>query len=167
MNEGTASPLGDRPAHRALPVTGAWRPDDDPGDRRFAEITAGRPFVLEGGGQLGDVTVAYETWGELDDAASNAILICHAVTGDSHVVGDKSPAHPSPGWWDVMVGPGQPLDTDRYFVVCCNVLGGCQGTTGPASIDPDKGAEYAGALPGRDRPGHGAHPGRCGRRARR
>jgi homoserine O-acetyltransferase len=80
--------------------------------------------------------MAYETWGTLDADGSNAVLVLHALTGDSHVTGDAGPGHPTAGWWSQMVGPGRPIDTDRYFVVAPNVLGGCQGTTGPASPDP-------------------------------
>ena len=118
---------------RQLPVTGAWRPGDPVGRRQFLSMPEDRTFVLEGGGQLKGVTVAYETWGELDPAGANAVLVCHAITGDSHVAGRQAPGHPTAGWWEDMVGPGRPVDTDRYFVVCVNVLGGCQGTTGPAS----------------------------------
>jgi len=132
---------------RELPVTGAWRPGDPVGRRQFLALPDGRPFVLEGGGQLRGVAVAYETWGELDPSGANAILVCHAVTGDSHVTGRSAPGHPTPGWWDTMVGPGRPLDTDRYFVVCVNVLGGCQGSTGPSSVDPATGRPYGGAFP--------------------
>ena len=92
---------------------------------------------LEAGGQLGEVTVAYETWGKLDGRGTNAVLVLHALSGDSHVSGPMEPGHPSPGWWGPLVGPGAPIDTDRYFVVCPNVLGGCQGTTGPSSWAPD------------------------------
>jgi homoserine O-acetyltransferase len=119
-----------------LPVTGAWRPGDPPGRRRFVYLGTDRPFVLEGGGSLSDVTIAYETWGELDPDGGNAVLVCHALTGDSHAHGEIEPGHPTAGWWDSMVGPGKAIDTDRYFVVCANVLGGCQGSTGPASLRP-------------------------------
>ena len=119
-----------------LPATGAWRPGDPVGARRFARLADDRPFVLEGGGQLRNIAVAYETWGELSADAGNAVLICHALTGDSHAGGGIGPGHASPGWWDGLIGPGLALDTDRWFVVCANVLGGCQGTTGPASADP-------------------------------
>jgi homoserine O-acetyltransferase len=119
-----------------LPATGAWRPGDPPGRRHFLTIARDRPLALEGGGALRDVTVAYETWGQLADDAGNAILVCHAVTGDSHLAGRIGPGHPTPGWWDDLVGPGRALDTNRHFIVCANVLGGCQGTTGPASADP-------------------------------
>ena len=130
-----------------LPVTGAWRPGNPPGDRRFLTIATERPLALEGGGTLRDVTIAYETWGELADDAGNAVLVCHALTGDSHLAGRIGPGHPTPGWWDALVGPGRVLDTNRYFIVCANVLGGCQGTTGPASLDPATGLPYASRFP--------------------
>ena len=130
-----------------LPVTGAWRPGDPVGDRRFAPVGGGRPFVLEGGGVLSDVSMAFETWGELSPAADNAILICHALTGDSHAHGEAGDAHATPGWWNGVIGPGCGIDTDRYFVVCVNSLGGCQGSTGPSSVDPETGAPYGSTFP--------------------
>ena len=117
-----------------LPVTGAWMETDEPGDRQFHDLTATRPFVLESGESLGEARIAYETWGELNEAGDNAVLLCHALTGDSHATGGVNPHHPNGGWWDGFVGPGQAVDTDRWFVVCANSLGGCQGSTGPASI---------------------------------
>lgn len=119
------------------PASGAWRPGDPPGRRRFVRVCTERPLALEAGGHLGDITVAYETWGRLDAERSNAVLVCHALTGDAHVAGPAGPGHPTPGWWDGLVGPGKAIDTDRWFVVCPNVVGGCQGTTGPASDAPD------------------------------
>lgn len=116
------------------PASAAWREGDDPGRRRFADLG---PFALELGGSLPEVRVAYETFGTLDPGGGNAVLVLHALTGDSHVAGSDGPGHRTPGWWDGLVGPGKPLDTDRWFVVCPNVLGGCQGTTGPASLAPD------------------------------
>jgi homoserine O-acetyltransferase len=101
---------------------------------------------LEAGGHLAEVTVAYETWGELDRNASNAVLVLHALSGDSHASGPVEPGHPSAGWWGDVIGPGAPIDTDRYFVVCPNVLGGCQGTTGPSSIAGD-GRPYGSRFP--------------------
>jgi homoserine O-acetyltransferase len=130
-----------------LPASGAWRPGDPVGSRRFVAVSPDRPFVLEGGGVLRDVTVAYETWGELDADAANAVLVCHALTGDSHATGRSGPGHPTEGWWDGLIGPGRPLDTDRWFVVCANVLGGCQGSTGPSSIDPATGRPYGSSFP--------------------
>ena len=95
------------------------------------------PMVTESGVLLDGVTMAYETWGTLNPLRDNAILVLHALTGDSHVVGRAGPHHPTPGWWDGLIGPGAPLDIDRFFVVAANVLGGCRGSTGPSSIAPD------------------------------
>ncbi|HQR26753.1 MAG TPA: homoserine O-acetyltransferase [Nocardioides sp.] len=106
--------------------------------QRARLFTAEDPLVLDGGERLSEVEVAYETWGELAPDASNAVFVCHALTGDSHAAGDPG----QPGWWDVMVGPGRPVDTDRFFVVCPNLLGGCRGTTGPTSVDPATGTAY-------------------------
>jgi homoserine O-acetyltransferase len=92
---------------------------------------------LELGGRLGPVTVAYETWGEPAPGGANAVLVEHALTGDSHVAGGAEPGHPAAGWWDGLIGPGLGIDTNRWWVVCANVLGGCQGTTGPSSPGPD------------------------------
>lgn len=92
------------------------------------------------------VRLAYETWGRLAPGASNAVLVLHALTGDSHVTGPAGPGHPTPGWWEGVVGPGLALDTDRWFVVAPNVLGGCQGTTGPSSPGPD-GHRWGGRFP--------------------
>ncbi|MFP4052724.1 MAG: homoserine O-acetyltransferase [Phycisphaerae bacterium] len=111
------------------------------------QVTFDSPVTLELGETLPEVTVLYETYGTLSPTRDNAVLVCHALTGDSHVAAhDESDL---PGWWDMagMVGPGRPLDTDRYFVICPNVLGGCRGTTGPNSINPDTGKPY-----GRDFP---------------
>jgi len=130
-----------------LPASGAWRPGDPVGQRRFVAFAPERRFQLEGGGSLKGVTVAYETWGELNADASNAVLVCHALTGDSHAAGPSGPGHPTAGWCDELIGPGRAIDTDRYFVVCTNVLGGCQGTTGPSSIDPDTGRPYGSTFP--------------------
>ena len=129
------------------PVTGAWRPGDEPGRRRFAEVFADRALDLVAGGTLGPVTVAYETWGTLSPERDNAVLVCHALTGDSHAAGPAGPGHPQLGWWHPIIGPGRAIDTDRYFVVCPNVLGGCQGTTGPASVDPATGRPYGSTFP--------------------
>ena len=130
------------------PLVGVWRPGDDPGRRQFATLFGedGAGLTLEGGGWLPDVTVAYETWGERDPSGSNCVLVLHALSLDSHATGPASPGHPSVGWWDGMIGPGAPIDTDRYYVVCPNVLGGCQGTTGPSSIGPD-GTAYGSKFP--------------------
>jgi homoserine O-acetyltransferase len=136
----------DVPAAPTIPVTGAWRPGDDPGRRQFVTVFDTRPHVLEAGGRLEHVTVAYETWGTLAPAHDNAVLVLHALSGDSHAAGPAGPGHRQPGWWDGMIGPGAPIDTDRFFVVCPNVLGGCQGTTGPAS-DAEDGRPYGSRFP--------------------
>jgi homoserine O-acetyltransferase len=115
-------------------VSGAWREGDPVGHRRFLQVG---DVSLERGGVLPRVQVAYETWGRLNERGDNAVLVEHALTGDSHVVGPAGAAHPSPGWWDGLIGPGRPLDSDRWFVVASNVIGGCQGTTGPSSLAPD------------------------------
>jgi homoserine O-acetyltransferase len=116
--------------------------------RRFA---LPEPLPLTSGRVLAGVEVAYETYGKLDAGGGNAILICHALSGDAHVAGwrpgqvdeDGRPLPDAkPGWWDLMVGPGKTIDTDRYFVICSNVLGGCMGTTGPGSIDPSTNTPY-------------------------
>ncbi len=141
-----ASVVPEARAHSLLgraPATGAWRIGDPVGDRRFARI--GR-LPLESGASLPDVVIAYETWGELSPARDNAVLVLHALTGDSHVLGPAGPGHPSAGWWPGVVGPGRAIDTDRWFVVAPNVLGGCQGSTGPASLAPD-GVEWGGRFP--------------------
>jgi len=96
---------------------------------------------------LEEATLAYETWGELDATGDNAVLVVHALTGDSHCSGGISEAYKRGGWWDEMIGPGRPIDTDEYFVVCSNVLGGCSGSTGPASIDPETGRPYGMRFP--------------------
>ena len=121
------------------PAALAWQPGDDPGGRRFARLTVTDEdgLLLESGARLPGVAVAYETWGTLDAARSNAVLVLHALTGDSHAVGPAGAGHPTPGWWEPLIGPGRAVDTDRWFVVCPNVLGGCQGTTGPSSASPD------------------------------
>ncbi len=134
-------------AQDPVAATGAWFAGDPVGERRFHRLAAGRRFNLEGGGSLDEVVVAYETWGHLDDRASNAVLVCHALTGDSHVAGNSGPGQPTPGWWDSLVGPGKALDTDELFVVGVNVLGGCQGSTGPASSDPRTGSPYGSRFP--------------------
>ncbi|MCC6223281.1 MAG: homoserine O-acetyltransferase [Thermoleophilia bacterium] len=109
--------------------------------RRIVVFDEASPLVLDSGATLAPVEVAYETYGELDGDAANAVFVCHALTGDAHAAGH----HGDPsriGWWDNLIGPGKPLDTERYFVVCANLLGGCQGTTGPSSIDPATGRPY-------------------------
>ncbi|MBX3194537.1 MAG: homoserine O-acetyltransferase [Microbacteriaceae bacterium] len=118
----------------APPASGAWRAGDAPGDRRFVSIGE---LPLEFGGVLPGVTIAYETWGTLNPSGSNAVLVLHALTGDSHVTGRAGPGHPTAGWWPGLVGEGRVLDPDEWFVIAPNMVGGCQGSTGPASIAPD------------------------------
>ncbi|HTY72275.1 MAG TPA: homoserine O-acetyltransferase [Actinomycetes bacterium] len=113
---------------------GGWREGDDPGRRQFADLGS---FPLEMGERLPAVRVAYETWGTPAPDRSNAVLVLHALTGDSHVEGEPGPGHVTGGWWPGLIGPDAPLDTDRWWVVAPNILGGCQGTTGPSSAAPD------------------------------
>ncbi|MGP0106745.1 homoserine O-acetyltransferase family protein, partial [Rhodoblastus sp.] len=101
---------------------------------------------MSAGVSLKPFSIAYQTYGELNADKSNAILLCHALTGDQHVA-NIHPLTGKPGWWSALVGPGKPFDTDRYFIICSNVLGGCMGTTGPASLDPATGRAYGLDLP--------------------
>jgi homoserine O-acetyltransferase len=99
-------------------------------------LTWTEPLQLDSGAALAPVTLAYETYGALNEKRDNAILVLHAISGDAHVAGWHNSSDRKPGWWDAMVGPGRAFDTNRYFVICSNVIGGCQGSTGPSSIDP-------------------------------
>jgi len=112
---------------------------------RFAEPPG--ELALRCGEKLGPIDVAYETYGELTPERDNAILICHALSGDAHVAGRHLPGDAKPGWWDIMVGPGKPIDTLKYFVICSNILGGCKGTTGPSSVSAETGKPYALSFP--------------------
>ena len=103
------------------------------------------PFVLQSGETIEDLLVAYETYGTLNSNKSNAVLVCHAISGDSHAA--KHSKDDLPGWWDIMVGPRKPIDTDQYFVICPNVLGGCKGSTGPNSLNPKTGKPYGPEFP--------------------
>ncbi len=100
------------------------------------------PLSLTCGKELGPIDVAYETYGEINDTGDNVILICHALSGNAHVAGKNDPEDKKPGWWDTMVGPGKNIDTNKYFVICSNFLGGCSGTTGPSSVNPVTGTPY-------------------------
>ena len=111
--------------------------------KRFTFAEPPNAMQLEGGTSFGPITLAYETYGELNAERDNAVLVLHALTGDAHVAGYYSEKDPKPGWWDIMVGPGKGIDTDKYFVICSNVLGGCGGSTGPSSLDPATGKPYA------------------------
>ena len=116
----------------AGPATGG---EPDAGsERRYAEIG---DLELESGNVLPSVTMCYQSWGRLSEAGDNAVLVLHALTGDSHVIGRVGPDHPTPGWWNGLIGPGATLDQDNLFVIAANVLGGCRGTTGPSSAAPD------------------------------
>ncbi|MEU6394787.1 homoserine O-acetyltransferase [Streptomyces sp. NPDC046939] len=126
------------------PATGAWQEGDPPGRRQWYDRA--EPLPLEAGGELPGVRLAFETWGRLAQDRSNAVLVLHALTGDSHVAGPAEPGHPTPGWWDGLIGPGLALDTNRWFVVAPNVLGGCQGSTGPSSPRPDR-RRWGGGFP--------------------
>ena len=113
---------------------------------RYAQqAVLAEPLKLVLGGTLTGVTVAYHTYSKLNAARDNAIMVCHAISGDSHVA--RHNAEDDPGWWELLVGPGKPVDTERYFVICPNLLGGCRGSTGPGSINPETGKPY-----GRDFP---------------
>ena len=141
-----------RPPQRAQPPDGP----DSPNSVGYTEAqtielaTAAEPFLLEAGGRIGPVIVEYETYGTLSPAKDNVILIAHALSGDAHAAGWDRHAHrtrrhfrkKAPGWWDTVIGPGKPIDTNRYFVLCSNVLGSCYGTTGPSSVDPATGRPY-------------------------
>ncbi|MBX3103396.1 MAG: homoserine O-acetyltransferase [Microbacteriaceae bacterium] len=125
------------------PASGAWRDGDNPGDRQFVNL--GRQ-QFENGSSLPNVRIAFETWGKKNQDSTNCVLILHALTGDSHVTGPAGPGHPTSGWWEGIIGSGAPIDTDRWFVVAPNVLGGCQGSTGPASLAPN-GQEWGSRFP--------------------
>lgn len=109
------------------------------------QVVFDRALDLEMGGQLPQVTVAYESYGCLSPRRDNAILVCHALSGDSHVA--QHDPEDDPGWWDLLIGPGKAIDTEKYFVICPNVLGGCRGTTGPNSINPETGRRYGADFP--------------------
>ena len=109
-------------------------------ETQYAQLCS-EGLALDSGISIGPVTVAYETYGKLNDSLDNAIIVCHALSGGAHAAG-WSPGAKKPGWWDVMIGPGKAFDTDRYFVICSNVLGGCYGTTGPASLDAKTNKPY-------------------------
>jgi homoserine O-acetyltransferase len=125
------------------PASGAWREGDPPGAKYFVGIGT---VPLESGGTVPHVRMAYETWGRLAPDGGNAVLVLHALTGDAHLAGPAGPGQPTAGWWDGVVGPGLAIDTDRWFVVAPNILGGCQGSTGPASIGPAL-TEWGGDFP--------------------
>jgi homoserine O-acetyltransferase len=123
-----------------------WCQGDPIGQRRFATLFVDQPLRLECGELFGPITLAYESWGELNHTRSNAILLLHGFTGDSHAAGPAEPGHPQRGWWDELIGPGRPLDTNEFFILCPNAFGGCQGSTGPGSLAPD-GHRYGSRFP--------------------
>jgi len=124
------------------------RPITAPGADIGQAVTFGsdQPLKLDCGRDLAPFTVAYMTYGQLNPSRSNAILICHALTGDQFVASEH-PVTGKPGWWSTMVGPGKPIDTDRFFLICANVIGGCMGSTGPADIDPTTGRTFGLSFP--------------------
>ncbi len=132
-------------------LTPAVRPNDaqnqaDHPASLVAEFGPDEPLLLDSGHRLDHLQIAYQTYGTLNADKSNAILVCHALTGDQHVA-NRHPVTGKAGWWSDMIGSGKPIDTDRYFIICSNVLGGCMGTTGPASTNPETGQAYALDLP--------------------
>ncbi len=130
-------------------MTAAWleRAYEGVGIVQRQYLTWTEPLELESGQSLAPLTLAYETYGRLNGDGSNAILLLHALSGDAHAAGRHSPNDRKTGWWDAMVGPGRAFDTDRYFVICSNVIGGCMGSTGPSSRDPRSGQPYGARFP--------------------
>jgi len=116
-------------------------------ERQYYTFAEDAPMLLESGEQLGPITLAYETYGQLNAEKSNAILILHALSGDAHASSCRSQTDENPGWWDDCIGPGKAFDTDRYYVICSNVVGGCRGSTGPGSIDPNTGRPFGLSFP--------------------
>ncbi len=125
------------------PASGAWRAGDPVGNRQFVSVGT---LELERGGTLPGVRIAYETFGRLNADGNNAVLVLHALTGDSHLAGPPGNGHPTSGWWGGVVGSGKAIDTDKWFVVAPNMLGGCQGSTGPSSQSPH-GQEWGARFP--------------------
>ncbi|HVU37831.1 MAG TPA: homoserine O-acetyltransferase [Opitutales bacterium] len=114
----------------------------DVGVVRPRDFVSREPFKFDCGAEIPEFTLRYETYGELNAAGTNAIFICHALSGDHHCAGRHAPEDRKPGWWDNIIGPGKPFDTRRYFVICANCLGGCRGSTGPTSVNPRTGRRY-------------------------
>lgn len=132
------------PASGLIPASAAWRAGDPPANRQFISIG---DVPLEDGSTLPDAVLAYETWGTLSATRDNAVYVAHALTGDAHAAGEPGPGQPTPGWWNSLIGPGKPLDPSRHFIVCANVIGGCQGSTGPASAHPEDGKPWGSRFP--------------------
>ena len=136
-----------KPTAAVLSAPRPARPDRRAAPRDYGLVTprlwtAPAPLQLRSGAVLPEWTLAYETYGALSPARDNAVLIMHALSGDAHVAGRHAAADRKPGWWDALVGPGKVLDTEQFFVICANVLGGCRGSTGPGSLNPATGAPY-------------------------
>ncbi|HEY3638520.1 MAG TPA: homoserine O-acetyltransferase, partial [Rhizomicrobium sp.] len=119
-------------------------PDADAG--QALTFPASQPLLLDSGRALTPFTVAYKTYGTLNETKSNCVLVCHALTGDQFAA-SRHPVTGKPGWWDIMIGPGKPIDTDRFYILCPNVIGGCMGSTGPADIDPATGVPFGLSFP--------------------
>ena len=117
--------MGDAGALLSGAITQSVSPDS-----LTLRLGSNSPLPMDSGAALAPLTIAYQTYGALNAAKSNALLLCHALTGDQHVA-NAHPVTGRPGWWETMVGPGRPFDTDRFFIICSNVLGGCMGSTGP------------------------------------
>lgn len=126
--------IGESLLHKASPVLLV--------ERKYFTFASDEPMILDSGERLGPITLAYETYGSLNKTRSNAILILHALSGDAHAAGYHSLTDKQPGWWDDCIGPGKAFDTDRYFIICSNIIGGCQGSTGPSSINAKNGKPY-------------------------
>ena len=122
-------------------------PDNSVGLVESQSMDFNEPLALANGRVIKAYTLAYETYGTLNEQKSNAILVCHALSGNQHLAGYYSMDDKKPGWWEHYVGPGKPLDTDKFFIVCCNNIGGCHGSTGPSSINPDTGKPWGGDFP--------------------
>ncbi|MGD9738532.1 MAG: homoserine O-acetyltransferase [Bauldia sp.] len=135
-----------RPAESTRTEVARARREADTPSSPVVQFGPDRPLLLDSGARLDAFQIAYQTYGTLNADGSNAVVVCHALTGDQHVA-NVHPLTGKPGWWQRMVGPGKPIDTDRYFVICPNVIGGCMGTTGPASTNPATGEPYGPDLP--------------------
>ena len=129
-----------------IPASGAWTPGDEPGQRQFLDI-GDLPLEADPLGVLPGATLAYETWGSLNEARDNAIYVAHALSGDMHAYGHAGPGHLTGGWWNSLIGPGRPLDPTRHFIVSANIVGGCQGSTGPAHPHPVDGRPWGSRFP--------------------
>ena len=137
----THSDLAPEPGAAPAAATGKLNGTNGPPHGESVVFSVDKALVTDGGGRIAPLAIGYQTYGELNADRSNAILLCHALTGDQYAAG-VHPVTGKPGWWEAMVGPGKPFDTERYFIICSNVVGGCMGSTGPASINPATGKPY-------------------------